>query len=77
MTRHCRPAHVLLQPFVGHTITDNNLAIQDSADGYQYSIGRLLLHDVTIGSRSQRALRVDRFVVHGKNQDGQAGVPDA
>lgn len=39
-------------------------------DGFQHFFWRFLLHNVTLGPRPQSALGVERFIMHGKNQDG-------
>ena len=61
----------LLQHPLGHAVAHIDLAAQNAAHRHQHALGRLLLHDVAVGAGPQRALRVERLVVHGKHQHRQ------
>ena len=67
-----RAADVLLQHPVCDAVAQIDLAVQDAAQGHQHLLRRLLLHDVAVGARPQRALGVDRLVVHGEDQHRQS-----
>src|SRR5262245_8553223 len=64
----------LLDDFALHLVAEENLSGERATDGHEDLFDRLLLHDVAAAAGPQRALGVERFVVHGEDQRWQIGI---
>jgi hypothetical protein len=59
---------------VKHHLPRLRIRIEHAADGFQHFLTASLFHDVAASTGSQHALGVERFVVHGNDENGKSGM---